>query len=99
MTMKVPHRYFFKFNRWNVGHRIAWFLIQRYINTKRYQVTLKYTGPRPRGAHSTPRANRTGWRVYIEPRKTALAAERFAIEYPRQPRRVFAVTPIEDRRI
>lgn len=66
MTHLLPPRYHFKVRRFHPLDRLAWWLIQRYLNRQRYTFRRMHTGKRPRFAASTPKANSTGWRVYLQ---------------------------------
>lgn len=51
--------------------RIIWFLFRRYVlNEDYFQVTRRFTGPRPRGTSnvSTLKRNATAYRYYITSR-------------------------------
>lgn len=49
--------------------RFAWWMFRRYLlNEDYYRVVRRFTGPRPRYAHSTRKENATAYRYYVEKR-------------------------------
>lgn len=60
---KIPTRAYFR--------QFIFWLFRRYcLNSERYQVRRRFTGPRPKGTNqvSTIKANATAYRYYIETR-------------------------------
>jgi len=81
MSSYLPPAYHFKIRRWNPVDRLAWLAIRAYLNRGRYQIRIVWSGPRDhRNQVTTPKANRTGWRVYVEPRRALEELEEDARE-------------------
>lgn len=77
MTSLLPPRYHFKISKRNPLQRLAWLVIRHYLNTDRYAVKKIPTGPRRHsGQVTTYAADATGWRIYLEERRSVLTAER-----------------------
>lgn len=65
---KAP-KYLCKVRLANWRDRLIWWLFRRYLlNEDYYRVVRRFTGPRPRCAHSTRKADATAYRYYIEQR-------------------------------
>jgi len=65
---KAP-RYLCKVERDSWTRRFIWWLFRRYLlNEDYFRVSRKFTGPRPKSAWSTLKADATAFRYYIEPR-------------------------------
>lgn len=65
---KAPH-YLAKVPRDSLFRRLIWWLFRRYcLNEDHYRVVRRFTGPRPRWAHSTRKEDATAFRYYLEPR-------------------------------
>lgn len=71
----LPPRYSFKIRKHNPIDRAAWWIIQRYLNTDRYAIRKVHMGPKAKYQVSTPAANSTGWRIYLEVKPTLLKLE------------------------
>jgi hypothetical protein len=74
-TMKTGKRrdkapaYIAKVPRDSLTRRLIFWLFRRYcLNEDYYRVVRRFTGPRPRWAHSTRKADATAFRYYLEPR-------------------------------
>lgn len=73
----LPPRYAFKISKYNPIQRLAWLVIRHYLNTARYGVKKVPTGPRRHSNQVTTYAeDATGWRIYLEERRTVLRAEK-----------------------
>jgi len=65
------HRYHLKIANKAYARRLLWWTFRRFLlNEDYYRVTIRFTGPRPRGTSnvSTLKRNSTARRYYIEPR-------------------------------
>lgn len=59
-------------NSWR--DRLIWWAFRRYLlNEDYYRLVCRFTGPRPRSAHSTRKADATAHRYYIEKRRQTRA--------------------------
>ncbi len=69
MGYKAP-RYLCKVHLNSWRERIVWWLFRRYLlNEDRYRVVRRFTGPRPKCAHSTRKEDATAYRYYVEERR------------------------------
>ena len=72
-TAKVS-KYIAKINHHNYVVRLAWWIVRRYaLNEDYYRCTRRFSGPRPRHAYDTRKADATASRYYMEPRKRVRA--------------------------
>ncbi len=68
---KIPPEYMAKIPRHAYVRLFILWLFRRYcLNSERYRVRRRFTGPRPKGTSqvSTVKANATAYRYYIETR-------------------------------
>jgi len=77
MSSFLPPKYAFKIRKYNPIDRLAWLVIRRYLNTDRWATKKVPTGPRRHSNQVTTYAeDATGWRIYLEERRSVLRAER-----------------------